>query len=143
MKAILIAIFLAIPTAVAMHIDVNEDQLKEVELSALGDAKTTYMPQSYDVSRQLVKESKCCFFTGRWLLQPINVVAPLISSILIGFSEYYINSKPETAQLLNGLGLGFAVIDFISGVWLVKITDRVQEIDHYVLDRQGSKIEEK
>ena len=97
-----------------------------------------YVPQAYDVTTTLVAESRCCFFTSRWFLQPINIVSPIIASALVGFGEYYIDSNPSVARILNGIGLGFSVLDFISGVLLAKIDNKLQGIDEVVQARRNA-----
>lgn len=106
--------------------------------SPSGGTHQHYIPQVYDVTNTLIAESRCCFFTGRWILQPINIVSPIIASALIGFGEYYIDNNPSTARLLNGIGLGFSILDFISGVLLVKVDNKLQGIDEVVQYRRGA-----
>lgn len=98
-----------------------------------------YVPQVYDVTPTLVAESRCCFFTSRWFLQPVNIISPIIASALVGFGEYYIDSNPSVARILNGVGLGFSVLDFISGVLLAKIDNKLQGIDEVVQARRELK----
>ena len=100
------------------------------------ESHAVYIPQHYDVTDALHREAACCFCTSRWLLQPINVVAPLISSGLIAAGEYMIDSNPTAARWLNGFGLGFSIAQFITSVLLVKVNNKLEGIDDYIDNRR-------
>ena len=91
----------------------------------------TYMPRNLSVANMLKNEATCCFCTARWILQPINIIAPLIAGGLVAAGEYFIKSDPRRAEILNLCGLGFSVADFISGVLLLKVNNKLEGIDDY------------
>ena len=100
------------------------------------ESHAVYIPQHYDVTDALHREAACCFCTSRWILQPINVVAPLISSGLIAVGEYMIESNPTAARWFNGIGLGFSIAQFITSVLLVKVNNKLEGIDDYIDNRR-------
>ncbi|MBR1734739.1 MAG: hypothetical protein IJ730_04750 [Alphaproteobacteria bacterium] len=95
-----------------------------------------YIPQHYDVTRALHREAACCFCTARWVLQPINVVAPLISTGFIAAGEFLLEKHPNTAAVMNGIGLGFSIAQFITSVLLLKVNNKLEGIDEYIGNRQ-------
>lgn len=97
----------------------------------------TYIPVSYDISEDLQAESRICFRTNMWFLQPLQVIAPLASSIMVGIGEYLINSNPREASICNAIGLGFGIVDFVASVLSVKINNKLQRIDNYIIEKKS------
>lgn len=97
---------------------------------------SSYVPHAYDVTPTLIAESRCCFRMSRWILQPVNVVSPLVATGLVAVGEYCIEGYPSTAKILNGIGLGFSILDFISGVLLLKIDNKLEGIDRVIDERR-------
>lgn len=97
------------------------------------DTKATevYIPRSVDVSRQLKFESKCCFCTSRWIIQPLMVVSSLASVGLVGVGEYFISNNPTLAAVLNGLGLACGTASFVLSVLMIKVNNKLVSIDNY------------
>ena len=108
----------------------------EQSRGATDNPVNVYIPQHYDVTEDLHRESRCCFCAARWLLQPLAVASPLISSVFVGFGEYYVKDNPNAAQILNGIGLGFGVVGFISSTLLIKVNTKLENIDNYILSQQ-------
>ena len=104
--------------------------------NSASEATTVYIHQHYDATEALHREAACCFCTSRWILQPINVIAPLVSTGLIAVGEYFIDSDPGRASLLNGIGLGFSVAQFITSVLLLKVNNKLEGIDDYIETRR-------
>lgn len=95
-----------------------------------------YIPQHYDVTAALHREAACCFCTARWVLQPINVVAPLVSTGFIAAGEFLLEKHPDIAAIMNGIGLGFSLAQFITSVLLLKVNNKLEGIDEYIGNRQ-------
>lgn len=128
--------FICVGSNRASDLTIQEDNQQSIQNNT--PQRTGYIPQAYDITPTLVAESRCCFFTSRWILQPINVISPLIATGLVAVGEYYINSNPSTARLLNGIGLGFSLLDFISGVLLLKVDNKLEGIDKAIHQRRNS-----
>ena len=109
----------------------NEPRVRATEVSS------SYMPRHLSVTNLLRTEATCCFCTARWFLQPLNVITPIVTSALLAASEFFIKSDPKKAQLLNLIGLGFSVADFMTGVLLVKVNNKLEEIDNHIAERQN------
>ena len=95
-----------------------------------------YVPHAYDVTPALIAESRCCFNINRWIVQPINVLSPLIATGLVAVREYFIEEHQTTAKILNGIGLGFSILDFVSDVLLLKIDNKLEGIDRVIDERR-------
>ena len=95
-----------------------------------------YVPHAYDVTPALIAESRCCFNINRWIVQPINVLSPLIATGLVAVREYFIEEHQNTAKILNGIGLGFSILDFVSDVLLLKIDNKLEGIDRVIDERR-------
>ena len=50
--------------------------------------------------------------------------------------NYYVKDNPNAAQILNGIGLGFGVVGFISSTLLIKVNTKLENIDNYILSQQ-------
>ena len=95
-----------------------------------------YVPHAYDVTPALIAESRCCFNINRWIVQPINVLSPLIATGLVAVREYFIEEHQNTAKILNGIGLGFSILDFVSDVLLLKMDNKLEGIDRVIDERR-------
>ena len=115
--------------------EVTERDSQNKDQSASSNTPSVYIPRQIDVSRTLQRESICCFRISRWFLQPLNVIAPLLSSGLVAFGEYYIDDNPRLAKILNGIGLGCSVAQFVTSVLLIKVNDKLEGIDNYMESR--------
>ena len=102
-------------------------------MSVPNDPRATaiYIPHTVDVSRQLAFESRCCFCSSRWILQPIMVLSSLASVGLVGLGEFFISSDPKTASILNGAGLLCVTASFVAGVLTIKVNNKLATIDNY------------
>ena len=130
MKKILLALLLSLKCYALQEqslspMSQSSNQPMPVRERSGSESHAVYIPQHYDVTDALHREAACCFCTSRWLLQPINVIAPLISSGLIAVGEYMIDSNPSAARWLNGIGLGFSIAQFITSVLLVKVNGEI------------------
>ena len=97
---------------------------------------SVYIPQHYDVSEMLHRESVCCFRISRYILQPINVIAPLLATGFVGVAEYVMDDDTKLARVLNGIGLICSAAQFVTSVLLIKVNDKQQSIDEYITTRQ-------
>lgn len=109
-----------------------------VVLPPLATHTETYIPQHTDMTEALHRESICCFYVSRWILQPINVITPLISSGFVATGEYFVHSNPGLAMTLNGVGLGFSIAGFVTSVLLLKVNNKLEKIDQYIGERHRS-----
>ena len=97
------------------------------------DTKATevYIPKAVDVSRQLKFESRCCFCTSRWIIQPVMVISSLASVVFVGVGEYFISNNSKVATILNGLGLACGAASFVASVLTIKVNNKLASIDNY------------
>lgn len=47
-----------------------------------------------------------------------------------------IDKYPETAKILNGVGLGVSIASFVVNTLLLKIDNKFEEMDNYILQRR-------
>lgn len=115
----------------------TERSLNQMTASSTTDqTPSVYIPQHYDVSEMLHRESVCCFRISRYFLQPLNVIAPLFATGFVGVAEYIMDDNPKLAKILNGIGLACNATQFVTSVLLIKINDKQQGIDEYITTRQ-------
>lgn len=142
MKYVLLIIAMFITNSVCSMQNLNENPITENQSTLQSskrlslnpnDTKATevYIPRSVDVSRQLKFESKCCFCTSRWIIQPVMVISSLASVALVGVGEYFISDNPTLATVLNGLGLVCGATSFVSSVLMIKVNNKLVSIDNY------------
>lgn len=97
---------------------------------------TPYIPQHYDHSEEFHNESVVCFKLRRWVFQPISVVLQVTAGGLFVGSQCCMDNYPESAKILNGIGLGVSVASFIVNTLLLKIDNKLEDMDKYILQRR-------
>lgn len=95
-----------------------------------------YVPQAYDVTEELVGQSKCCFRTSRWVLQPMSVIAPLLTTVFLAIGEYFRGSKDDVANKLDLVALACSLASFASGTLLLKVNNKLKTIDRHIEQRR-------
>ena len=97
------------------------------------EVTNAYIPQHYDH-----RESVCCFRLRRWVLQPISVVAQLVSGGLIAGAQYCIKDAPKRAADLNAWGLGTGVAALVINMLLLRVDNKLEDLDRYIMQRRNS-----
>lgn len=95
-----------------------------------------YIPQHYDHTEEFHNESVLCFKLRRWVFQPISVVLQVTAGGFFVGGQCCIDKYPETAKILNGVGLGVSVASFVINTLLLKIDNKLEEMDNYILQRR-------
>ena len=95
-----------------------------------------YIPQHYDHTEEFHNESVLCFKLRRWVFQPISVVLQVTAGGFFVGGQCCIDKYPETAKILNGIGLGVGVASFVVNTLLLKIGNKLEEMDNYILQRR-------
>lgn len=95
-----------------------------------------YIPQHYDHTEEFHNESVLCFKLRRWVFQPVSVVLQVTAGGLFVGGQCCIDKYPETAKILNGIGLGVSVATFVINTLLLKIDNKLEEMDNYILQRR-------
>ena len=95
-----------------------------------------YIPQHYDHTEEFHNESVLCFKLRRWVFQPVSVVLQVTAGGLFVGGQCCIDKYPETAKILNGVGLGVSVASFVINTLLLKIDNKLEEMDNYILQRR-------
>ena len=98
---------------------------------------TPYIPQHYDHTEEFHNESVVCFKMRRWIFQPISVLLQVTAGGLFVGSQCCMDKYPETAKVLNGVGLGVSVASFIVNTLLLKIDNKLEDMDRYILERRA------
>ena len=131
--------FLALPLLLSFEIQATQvptiNQPQETvhqSLIAQENSVSSYIPREVDVSRFLRLESKCYMVISRCVLQPINVIAPLISTILVAAGNLCQDSNQKASKILGWTGCSLSALEFITSVLLVKVNDKLQGIDDYI-----------
>lgn len=96
----------------------------------------SYIPQHYDHTEEFHNESVLCFKLRRWVFQPISVVLQVTAGGFFVGGQCCIDKYPETAKILNGVGLGVSVASFVVNTLLLKIDNKLEEMDNYILQRR-------
>lgn len=97
-----------------------------------------YIPQHYDHTDEFHRESVCCFRFRRWVLQPISVVAQLVSGGLIAGAQYCIKDAPKRAADLNAWGLGTGAAALVINMLLLRVDNKLEDMDNYIMKRRNS-----
>lgn len=97
---------------------------------------TSYIPQHYDHTEEFHRESVLCFKMRRWVFQPLSVTLQVTAGGLFVGGQCCIDKYPETAKILNGVGLGVSVASFIINTLLLKIDNKLEEMDRYIIERR-------
>ena len=143
MKRILLALpFLLSLECQASQQPLTPNQMQEMlrqSAAVQEDPVSSYIPTGVNVSRLLRFESKCYFMINRWLLQPINVIAPFIATGLMAASSAIQDSKPNTSKRLGWTACGLSAVEFATSVLLAKVNSKLQGIDEYI---ENQKIKE-
>ena len=95
-----------------------------------------YIPQHYDHTDEFHNESVLCFKLRRWVFQPISVVLQMTAGGLFVGSQCCMDKYPESAKILNGVGLGVSVASFMVNTILLKIDNKLEDMDNYILQRR-------
>jgi len=95
-----------------------------------------YIPQHYDHTEEFHAESVLCFKMRRWVFQPLSVTLQVTAGGLFVGGQCCIDKYPETAKILNGIGLGVSVASFVVNTLLLKIDNKLEEMDRYILQRR-------
>lgn len=102
------------------------------------EVTNAYIPQHYDHTDEFHRESVCCFRLRRWVLQPISVVAQLVSGGLIAGAQYCIKDAPKRAADLNAWGLGTGVAALVINMLLLRVDNKLEDMDNYIMQRRNS-----
>ena len=102
------------------------------------EVTNAYIPQHYDHTDEFHRESVCCFRLRRWVLQPISVVAQLVSGGLIAGAQYCIKDAPKRAADLNAWGLGTGVAALVINMLLLRVDNKLEDLDKYIMQRRNS-----
>lgn len=144
MKRILFALpfLLSLDCQATTQQPLTPDQTQEMlrRSSMQGSTVSSYIPRQVDVSRFLRLESRCYMFIGRCVLQPINVVAPLVATGLVAASNICQDSYPTTSKIFGWTGCALSALEFATSVLLLKVNDKLQGIDEYI---ESQKVYEK
>ena len=97
---------------------------------------TPYIPQHYDHTEEFHNESVVCFKLRRWVFQPISVVLQVTAGGLFIGSQCCMDKYPESAKILNGVGLGVSVASFVVNTLLLKIDNKLEDMDRYIIQRR-------
>ena len=95
-----------------------------------------YIPRHYDLTEEFHNDSVLCFKLRRWVFQPVSVVLQVTAGGLFAASQCCMDKHPETAKTLGGVGLGVTVASFIINTLLLKIDNKLEEMDNYILQRR-------
>lgn len=95
-----------------------------------------YIPQHYDHTDEFHRESVLCFKMRRWVFQPLSVTLQVTAGGLFVGGQCCIDKYPETAKILNGVGLGVSVASFVVNTLLLKIDNKLEEMDRYIIERR-------
>lgn len=95
-----------------------------------------YIPQHHDFSEEFHNESLLCFKLRRWVFQPVSVALQVTAGGLFVGGQCCIDKYPETAKILNGVGLGVSVASFVVNTMLLKIDNKLEEMDRYIIERR-------
>lgn len=95
-----------------------------------------YIPQHYDHTEEFHNESVLCFKLRRWVFQPISVVLQVTAGGFFVGGQCCIDTRPETAKILNGVGLGVSIASFVVNTLLLKIDNKLEEMDRYIIERR-------
>ena len=95
-----------------------------------------YIPQHYDHTEEFHNESVLCFKMRRWVFQPLSVTLQVAAGGLFVGGQCCIDNYPETAKILNGVGLGISVASFVVNTLLLKIDNKLEEMDRYIIERR-------
>ncbi len=99
---------------------------------------TPYIPQHYDHTEEFHTESVLCFKLRRWVFQPVSVVLQVTAAGLFVGGQCCIDKYPETAKILNGVGIGVSVGAFVINALLLRIDNKLEEMDRYILQRRDA-----
>ena len=102
------------------------------------EVTNAYIPQHYDHTDEFHRESVCCFRLRRWILQPVSVVAQLVSGGLIAGAQYSIKEHPAQAGTLNAWGLGTGVVALVINMLLLRVDNKLEDMDNYIMQRRNS-----
>lgn len=97
-----------------------------------------YIPQHYDHTDEFHSESVCCFRLRRWILQPVSVVLQLASGGLVAGAQYSIEKYPSQASTLNAIGLGAGIAALVVNMLLLKVDNKLEDMDNYIMQRRNS-----
>lgn len=95
-----------------------------------------YIPQHYDHTEEFHNESVLCFKMRRWVFQPLSVTLQITAGGLLVGGQCCIDKYPETAKILNGAGLGVSIASFVVNTLLLKIDNKLEEMDRYIIERR-------
>ena len=96
----------------------------------------SYIPQHYDHTEEFHNDSVLCFKLRRWVFQPVSVVLQVTAGGLFAASQCCMDKHPDAAKTLGGVGLGVTVASFITNTLLLKIDNKLEEMDNYILQRR-------
>lgn len=99
---------------------------------------TPYIPQHYDHTEEFHNESVLCFKLRRWVFQPVSVVLQVTAAGLFVGGQCCIDKYPETAKILNGVGIGVSVGAFVINALLLRIDNKLEEMDRYIMQRRDA-----
>lgn len=146
MKRILISIAMLFAlNSDTMAVDINRVSFGERDVSSIRsrtppppplEYATPYIPQHYDHTEEFHNESVICFKLRRWVFQPISVVLQVTAGGLFVGSQCCMDKYPESAKILNGVGLGISVASFVVNTLLLKIDNKLEDMDRYIIQRR-------
>lgn len=129
-------------------VEMNRVSFRERDVSSIRSRTPTppppleyavpYIPQHYDHTEEFHNESVLCFKLRRWVFQPISVVLQVTAGGFFVGGQCCIDSHPQTAKLLNGVGLGVSIASFVVNTLLLKIDNKLEEMDRYILQQRNN-----
>ncbi len=105
---------------------------------AVDYAVPAYIPQHYDHTDEFHNESVLCFKLRRWVFQPVSVIFQVTAAGLFVGGQCCIDNYPETAKILNGVGIGMSVGAFVINTLLMRIDNKLEEMDMYIMQRRDA-----
>ena len=105
---------------------------------AVDYAVPAYIPQHYDHTDEFHNESVLCFKLRRWVFQPVSVIFQVTAAGLFVGGQCCIDKYPETAKILNGVGIGMSVGAFVINTLLMRIDNKLEEMDRYIMQRRDA-----
>lgn len=131
-----------------MAVEMNRVSFRERDVSSVRSSTPTppppleyavpYIPQHYDHTEEFHNESVLCFKLRRWVFQPISVVLQMTAGGLFVGSQCCMDKYPESAKILNGVGLGVSIASFMVNTILLKIDNKLEDMDNYILQRRNN-----
>jgi hypothetical protein len=72
------------------------------------------------------------------VFQPVSVIFQVTAAGLFVGGQCCIDKYPETAKILNGVGIGMSVGAFVINTLLMRIDNKLEEMDRYIMQRRDA-----